>query len=605
MNKSNLNSFLRNGFFLRIFSEVYYQRQIPQKIDDKDLIKKYINQSLEKANIDKISALRILSKIGLILINHKYTKWQAHEDEGLELGYLLEKLDFSLDENIPEELFSRNLLIRSNKEDSYNISFYYSKIRDYIICFHSYRLDRKSDNDFFDVLDELFQNHIGQSAISFYIENACDSHNATLIKFKKDKALKYAISYNSYLDSNFQAFKDKFNPKTNGDIGIILPQDLLNKDGYALFPLESGSTNRILFEDLKFDDNYFESRLYQLGVGTIYGSNIPLLIKDQSKIVRKNIFKQLKEIIEKGKISTYNSDILLLEQMSAILYFYFAKLGYDFKINDFNLPRYNLIYPIDLNNLKERINRFRLVEHYRRQKVNTYHINEMVEKALKDNLEIPNYNVSGDVPPFEELYRIIEVLLRKGYNKIDTHYLPLPDKSIIEAKSIYEQNRKQEIYHTRCIQYSREQAISYIECFFKHLEACYKDFVEHCFPTFKEEFEFYKTIPHEYFFYMKDLDVLKWGMFGHRPSESGKIKISVNESVDWTSDKAFKGDKITFLQGFSLEKILYNDHFPERIKTIDKINTPKVDDFCVIRNWVYRLLKNDMKQLFKENDEII
>jgi hypothetical protein len=466
---------LRNGFFLRIFSEVYYQRQIPQKIDDKNLIRKYIDQSLEKANIDSQSGLRILSKIGLVLINHKYKEWEAHKDEGIDLDSLLEKLDFALDEKIPEELFSRNLLIRSNNGDSYNISFYYSKIRDYIICFHTYKLDRKSDDEFYDVLDEIYQNHIGQSAISFYVENACDNHKATLIKFKKDKALKYVTSYNSYLDSNFKSFKDKFIPETNEDIGIVLPQDLLNKDGYALFPLESGSTNRILCENLNFDDNYYESRLYKIGVGTIYGSNIHLLIKDQSKIVRKNVFKQLKGIIEKGRISIYNSDILLLEQVAAILYFYFAKLGYDYKIKDFNLPRYDLIYPIDLNNLKERINKFRLVEHYSRQKVNTYHINEMVEKALKDNLEIPNYNIIGDVPPFEELYRIIELLLSKGYDKIDNHYLPLPDKSIIEAKSIYEQYRNQNFHHTRSIQYSREQAISYIECFFKHLESCYKD----------------------------------------------------------------------------------------------------------------------------------
>jgi len=94
-------------------------------------------------------------------------------------------------------------------------------------------------------------------------------------------------------------------------------------------------------------------------------------------------------------------------------------------------------------------------------------------------------------------------------------------------------------------------------------------------------------------------------MFGHRPSESGKIKITINESINSIPGKAFKEDKVTVLQSFSLEKILYNDHFPTRIKTIDKINTPKVDDFCVIRNWVYRLLKNDMRQLFKENGENI
>jgi len=75
-----------------------------------------------------------------------------------------------------------------------------------------------------------------------------------------------------------------------------------------------------------------------------------------------------------------------------------------------------------------------------------------------------------------------------------------------------------------------------------------------------------------------------------------EVKIS-NDTIE----KAFEEDNITILRGFSLDNILYNDYH-NHIKTIDKINTPKVDDFCVIRNWVYRLLKDDMKNLFKENE---
>lgn len=67
---------LRNGFFLRIFSEVYSQKQIPEKIDDKELITKYLKKSLEKTKLGVQSGLRILSKIGKILVNHKYSSWE-------------------------------------------------------------------------------------------------------------------------------------------------------------------------------------------------------------------------------------------------------------------------------------------------------------------------------------------------------------------------------------------------------------------------------------------------------------------------------------------------------------------------------------------------
>ena len=39
------------------------------------------------------------------------------------------------------------------------------------------------------------------------------------------------------------------------------------------------------------------------------------------------------------------------------------------------------------------------------------------------------------------------------------------------------------------------------------------------------------------------------------------------------------------------------------VKTIDKINTREVDHFCVIRNWVYRILKDDFKKLLEEYEE--
>ena len=603
---NSLQENLKNGFFLRIFSEVYSQKQIPQKISDKELIKQYVNKSLEKVNIDKIPALRILSRIGFILANHKYTERQVYKDEGIDLEYLLEQLNFNLDENIPEALFSRNLLIKSNKEESYNVTFYYSKIRDYIICFHSYKLDNKNNFELYDILDEIYENHIGQSAIKFYLDNSSENHKNTIIKYIEDKAIQYTIGYNSYLNTNFKVFKDKFVPKTKGDIGIVLSKDLLNNDSYSLFPLDCEPNNQLLYRDLSFNRNFYDDDLYQLNIETIYGSYIPLLTRDQSEIIKKNVFKQLKEFIIKGKISLYTSDILLLEQVSSILYFYSAKLDYDFDIIDFNLPRYNLIYPIDLNNLKHRINIFRLVEHFKRQGINRHQINEMIEKTLNNNLEIPCFNVIGDAPPFEELYKIVNILLSKGYSKLESHHLPVPDKTISESQEIFSQNRDKYFRYIRSIQYSENQTKEYIKLFFKHLENSYKEVVENLFPTFKKNFDFYNSIPHEYFFYMKNENFNGYRYLGYRSAKSNEYNAYFKILEENIHEQAFEKDEIYSLQGFSLDSILYNDDYlNNRIKTIDKINTDKLDNYCVLRNWIYRLLKNDMRQLFKENGENI
>lgn len=605
----SLENELRNGFFLRIFSEVYSLKEIPQTIDDKELIKKYLNQSLEKTSSGVHKSLRILSKIGKVLTNHKYSSSsiEAFEKEGVEIDNLLEKLDFSIDETIPEDLFSRNILIRSNKEDSYNVSFYYSKIRDYIICFHSYKLDKLNNEEFYAILETFYQNYIGQSAISFYIENASISHKYTLIKFKKDKALSYVEGYNSYLNNNFKRFKDKFDPETNGGIGILLPMDLLKRDGYALLPIDSNLESKVQCEDLEdpfsgSDSNLFFTR----GVNTVHGSNQSLLVANQNIVIEQNIFEQLKEVIREGRLNAYNSDILFREKIALICYYYNKELGYELELEDDRIPRFKQIYPIDLKDLKERIYRFRAYEYYKKQvigRIDRCLISEKVEKAFQENIHIPKLNISGDFPPIEELSKIVEIILEKGYTKLEEHHLPYPDKSIAEAKKFYTEHKgdKFDFGLMMRAQYSREQAKLYTETFFRYLESCYKEFAEYFFPTFKNDFSFYKTMPHEYFLYFKDNDILKWGWLGYRTSKNGKISFNHGIHDLNTHEKAFKEDKIISLQGFSLDMILYNDYL-NKIETIDKINTPEVDDFCVLRNWVYRLIKSDMEEVFEESE---
>ncbi|THU40382.1 NTPase (NACHT family) [Niastella caeni] len=592
---------LRNGFFLRIFSEVYSHRNIPEKINDRQLIRRYIQLSLEKTSLDYQYGLRILSKIGKVLLDHTYSSQDAYHDDGISVEHLMEKLAFSLSETIPEDLFTRNLLIKSNKHDSYNVSFYYSKIRDYIICFHSFQLDKLSDQAFYDLLDKFYENHIGQSAISFYVDNASSSHQRTMISFKKDKALQYVNSYTIYLEKHFNNFKSKFDPYTDGAIGIYLPEDVLHKNGYALFRLPSHSQPKVQFEQIGdlFSSGY--DYLFEKGVDTIHSSNHALLSPNQDKTIRKNIFEQLKKLIEKGSLSVYNSDSLLLEQVSAILYYYSKELQQNSKFDDYYLPRFNLIFPIDLQDVKKRAYQFRVREYYRRE----YHLNpkersELIGNALNGHIDIPRLNIMGDFPPIEELEKIVDILLKRGYTEIKEHFLPCPDISIQEVKAISEGERRLEMSQIRTVQFSEKQGKLYIESFLKHFDDSYRAFVEFCFPTFKEQFPFYMTGPHEYFVYMKDTVVLKWGMLGYRQSISQEVNVHFRKMR--SPDEPFPSEETDILHAFSLDHIIHNDDYP-LLKTIDRINTPKVDEFCVLRNWVYKFIKRDMQKLFKENGE--
>ena len=158
------------------------------------------------------------------------------------------------------------------------------------------------------------------------------------------------------------------------------------------------------------------------------------------------------------------------------------------------------------------------------------------------------------------------------------------------------------VYRSGCtLQFSEKQAKAYIEVFLKHFDSCYQEFVEYLFPSFKDKFPFFMTLPHEYFVYMRDSDVLKGGQLGCRPSKDGQVKVNFKKMT--FSDEPFKNGETKTLYGFSLNQILHNDNYFNLIKTVDRINTPKVDEFCVLRNWVFKFLKYDMEELLRENKE--
>ena len=52
---------------------------------------------------------------------------------------------------------------------------------------------------------------------------------------------------------------------------------------------------------------------------------------------------------------------------------------------------------------------------------------------------------------------------------------------------------------------------------------------------------------------------------------------------------------------FSLDAILrVNDHANYPVQKVDRINTSNVDEYWVLRNWIYKLLENDIEKLFQK-----
>ena len=142
---------MKNGFFLRIISEVYKNKKLPSEINDVDLIRQYLTETLNRTSLNISVGLRFLGELGKSILKHSKSKYRHFNlKEGIEVELALREMNLPLESTIPQELYDRNILIKSNDELDYQISFYYSKIRDYIICFHSFSLDKLKDDDFYE-----------------------------------------------------------------------------------------------------------------------------------------------------------------------------------------------------------------------------------------------------------------------------------------------------------------------------------------------------------------------------------------------------------------------------------------------------------------------
>jgi len=110
---------LKNGFFLRIYSEIYKFKEVPNEISDIELIREYILQTLKRTSLDIQTSFRILAQIGESILKHNIGKHQFSQ-EGISIDKLLDDLDVPHQNQIPQELFDRNILIKSKEEISYH-----------------------------------------------------------------------------------------------------------------------------------------------------------------------------------------------------------------------------------------------------------------------------------------------------------------------------------------------------------------------------------------------------------------------------------------------------------------------------------------------------
>ncbi|MBD3617515.1 MAG: type I restriction enzyme HsdR N-terminal domain-containing protein [Gracilimonas sp.] len=532
-------SHLSNGFYLRAFSEVFKEKRVPKSIINSSLLESFILKKLESLpNSSKGTLINYLSEIG---------KCFFKEDVDYPLGISTKVIRYHLNlppsQDLPSELFTHNILIRNSFKLDDRINFYFSKMRDYIIAYHSYRLDKLDEVEFRESIDTLLNNRFGQSAVYFYSQN-CNKqqHLDWLFELVNFKYLSFVNQYDIYLEEYFKPIKNKFKPHTNNRIGILLPPKESNSlTSYALYPAGDLDLPTIVHTPLMTDtneDTNFEKLIGKFRINSITYIDSIILNNEPKQAARRFIEDNFKEIINNQFLNFRNSKWLLIEEFIHLYYFMVIEKSKSSSL----LPNYESLYPINVE-------------------------------------EVKNYSASD--PYLSKIFSLSELILDLDIKVLDKHYLPKPDYKKDRLNEEMSKRDFDEKFIKNKIEasYSKESAKLYVEKFLTMVDESIKTVLDSSIPKLASNLTCYEKFPNKYYVRLKNDRITSISL-----AESSSSKTEI-EFIDYKKfsheEERDKGFYYTFGASFSsLVKDVYSDY-----------SHNKQHKFFMLKNWVFRIIK--------------
>lgn len=601
--KGELRNFCKNGFNLRLVAEVYSGEELPEGVEDIDLLKSYLEKKIQKMDdqTQEIS-FELLEEIGKLMV-------EGDDQQSVALGKVSKKklkevLGISKIENIPSDLFSFNLLTLTNNE----VGFYFDQLKDFVIAIVSYKLDKAEDETFKKKVQKLLKSKTGRGALKWYISFLDSEKEKIILEVKKDEAENLANEYEDLIDKNFPKLKTKFEPKGKGKIGIVIP--------FYKTPFIEGFGFRCITSDKEKVTMVKEGKFFETGVSHVTSSSYDLFTKETANNFIK---RQLKHLVEKGNLTEKDNLVLLKEKVLAIIYSYEKELGLS-KRKERLLPRYNDILPIDLNEiireielaiakkfieyklLKEKEKSGEIKEEKKGEFTSVslnnwvYDQEEVEKKALellKNGEKIP-YKILNE--PFNLLPIYIKQLLEVGIDRIEEPLLPAPD---IPIEELFNRIEKLNLDKTKTddvlvSQYSYTQLERYIKRFFELFLQGYNKLVETNFPSSRNHFRLYKLQPiHlQVFFNPFSSD---WSLiYGYQEIRSEHNIIEVEDlSQIGKKDKMIKEQYYNAYT--TLDKLFFS--FNNRF-----LGIPKANKFTILREWIYREIEGEIRNISRKKE---
>ena len=606
--KHNIKNELRLGLTLRIFASVYSNKQVPDTFNDIKMFEEYLKIILEKIDYEK--ALNFLIEIAKVILEENKDTTLFHLTVGNVDEILLRKrLNLSPNDNLYPELFSYNILIRVNQEDGNNfITFYFGKLRNYIIALKVLKLQNLSSYEFKNKIEELINNSIGREALLWYYQISKSEHKEVLQEFYYVKALLFVNEYERLLNKYFYVIKDQFDPYTKGEIGLVINK-IIYEGGrsYGFFPLTHNQEKLKLFDGSLYYINH--PSLLELKIKNIQTSGSDFLNNDPYNEATVLIKEKLEKIIFDGELFEDESEDILKEKVLAIIYNYYEEINIELKIRNYSLLNLIEDLPINLDDILKKI-KLKFAERYYEDlfiennirngvfnlTIDRKIIKEKALDALKRNLDIPDPKVSGKVPPFGVLKDSI-MILKEHFRcmEINEHVLPTPDISYRESQKILSEKQKRTNYIPDVIlsQFSNERLKEYFEIFFSKFLEVYKKLIEINFSGLEDSFTLYKKLPvlvRCQIFLDQEWIPLSYGIKEIEGSSKVIVEINPKDLIDWREYRVTSQLTSDILRNTRPVDLVSNSIFE------------KAREHCPLRNFIYnwildeyRSIKNNLK----------
>lgn len=206
-----MNQIRHNPFFMRLaFVTAKKENLTNLTYSIKNIFKNYIDEITNLFDSkERLAVIKALVEIAKKLF----------ENKSYDFDEILEPIG-----KIPEKLYDINVLEKNTDGLTQKVSFYFSKIRDFVIAFYVLRLDEMSNEKLREHINNIGnqdKTSLHTEVLSLYYLLAKKQHKEIIDYPLRDKAICYVDYYSEILNTFFPNIKTKLPPFTNEDIGFI------------------------------------------------------------------------------------------------------------------------------------------------------------------------------------------------------------------------------------------------------------------------------------------------------------------------------------------------------------------------------------------------